>query len=67
MYTDKMHVMILVEKKINHLFNFMYCKLKIGPFGRFSQVGQQVQIMHDAFHDDDDCKKVSLNKIDIAF
>ena len=29
-------------------------QLKIGPFGRFSQVGQQVQIMHDAFHDDDD-------------
>ena len=32
-------------------------QLKIGQFGRFSQVGQQVQIMHDAFHDDDDSLK----------
>ena len=29
-------------------------QFKIRPFRRCSQVGQQVQIMHDAFHDDDD-------------
>ena len=34
-------------------------QLKIGQFGRFSQVGQQVQIMHDAFHDDDDVRMTS--------
>ena len=37
-------------------------QVKIGPFGRFSQVGQQVQKMHDAFHDDDDCILLRVTK-----